>query len=46
MSEMARDIKPINIHPDTGGKSSEIRFKEISGAYAVIGNDELRQNYD
>ena len=36
----------LKYHPDTGGQSSEIRFKEISGAYAVIGNDELRQNYD
>ena len=35
-------------HPDknNGDKASEKRFKEISAAYQVLGNEEKRQQYD
>src|SRR3954465_12631674 len=35
-------------HPDAnaGNKESEERFKEISGAYDVLGNEEKRKQYD
>lgn len=36
-----------DLHPDTAhGRDTEERFKEVSRAYAILGNAEQRQKYD
>jgi DnaJ-class molecular chaperone len=33
-------------HPDHAKEKSEIKFKEISNAYSIVGNEDLRKSYD